>query len=106
MIVSGEANINMPVTGLTVAGFTQPTVARTLLEMPPAIEKGLVQRFLWIIPKPSFAQFSSLESANKDFTDYLGEYIKLCPREGVIINLTYKAKAVYTACLKEKVHYN
>lgn len=75
MIVSGEANFNMLVTGLTVAGFTQPTVARTLLEMPPAIEKGLVQRFLWIIPKPSFAPFSSLESANKDFTDYLGEYI-------------------------------
>lgn len=48
MIVSGEANFNMPGTGLTVAGFTQPTVARTLLEMPPAIEKGLVQRFLWI----------------------------------------------------------
>ena len=72
LIVSGEANFNMGLTGLTVAGFTQPTVARTLLEMTPAIEKGLVQRFLWIIPKPSFAPFSSLESANKDFSDYLG----------------------------------
>ena len=65
--MSGEANFNMGLTGLTVAGFTQPTVARTLLEMTPAIEKGLVQRFLWIIPKPSFAPFSSLESANRFF---------------------------------------
>lgn len=62
----------MNYTALTVGGFTQPSVARNLLELQPAVEKGLVQRFLWIIPKPSFAPFSSLESANKPFSDLLG----------------------------------
>lgn len=62
----------MNYTGLTVGGFTQPSVARNLLELQPAVEKELVQRFLWIIPKPSFAPFSSLESANKPFSDLLG----------------------------------
>ena len=72
-LVSGEANFSMSLTGLTVGGFTQPTVARNLLELQPAVEKGLVQRFLWIIPKPSFSPFSSLESANGEFSDLLGK---------------------------------
>lgn len=73
-IVSGDANFSMSITGLTVGGFTQPTVARSFLQLPQAIEKGLVQRFLWIIPKPSFSPFSSLESANRNFSDYLGKF--------------------------------
>ena len=72
--MSGDANFNMSITGLTVGGFTQPTVARNLLELPQAVEKGLVQRFLWIIPKPSFGTFASLQPAKKDFSDYLGMY--------------------------------
>ena len=56
-----------------MGGFTQPIVARNLIELPQAIEKGLIQRFLWIVPKPSYAPFESLEVPNKDFTEYLGK---------------------------------
>lgn len=70
--VSGEANFHMPKTGLTVGGFTQPRVATNLLELPQSSEKGLVQRFLWILPKPSYAAFASLEQVNQEFCDYLG----------------------------------
>ena len=70
--VSGEANFHMPKTGLTVGGFTQPSVAITLVELPQSSEKGLVQRFLWILPKPSYATFASLEQADESFCKYLG----------------------------------
>ena len=54
----------MEKTSLTIGGFTQPTVARSLIEMPSNIEKGLSTRFLWIFPKPSYANFSTLEPVN------------------------------------------
>ena len=59
-------------TALTVGGFTQPSVARTLIELPASIEKGLMPRFLWIFPKPSFARFSALELVEEGFSQYLG----------------------------------
>ena len=62
-------------TALTVGGFTQPSVAKALIELPASIEKGLTQRFLWICPKPSFATFDSLELIDNRFTEYLGEYM-------------------------------
>ena len=62
----------MPKTGLTVGGFTQPSVAISLLELPQSSEKGLVQRFLWILSKPSYAPFASLEQVDQEFRDYLG----------------------------------
>ena len=62
-------------TALTVGGFTQPTVARALIELPASIEKGLTQRFLWIFPKPSFAKFDSLELIEEEFSTYLGELL-------------------------------
>lgn len=70
--VSGEANFHMPKTGLTVGGFTQPSVAINLVELPQSFKKGLVQRFLWILPKPSYAAFASLEQADEIFCEYLG----------------------------------
>ena len=60
-------------TALTVGGFTQPSVARALIELPASIEKGLTPRFLWIFPKPSFAGFSTLEPVEEEFSHYLGE---------------------------------
>ena len=66
----------MECTGLTVGGFTQPTVARTLIEQPSSAEKGLCQRFLWIFPKPVFARFNSLEPVNSTFTEAIGEDTK------------------------------
>ena len=58
--------------GLTVGGFTQPAVARSLIELPSNIEKGLSTRFLWIFPKPCYAKFESLEPVNEDFSSALG----------------------------------
>lgn len=74
-IVSGDANFSMERTALTVGGFTQPSVARALIELPASIEKGLSQRFLWIFPKPSFAKFDSLELVEEKFSVYLGKRV-------------------------------
>ena len=54
---SGECNFTMSYTGLSVGRFMQLGVARGLFEYGPNIEKGLCQRFLWIIPKPSTTLF-------------------------------------------------
>ena len=70
--MSGEANFHMPKTGSTVGGFTQPSVATNLLELPQSSEKGLVQQFLWILPKLSYAAFASLEQVDQEFCDDLG----------------------------------
>ena len=42
----------MSETRLTVGGFTQPGVARALIDLPSNTDKGLSHRFLWIFPKP------------------------------------------------------
>jgi hypothetical protein len=59
----------MECTGLTVGGFTQPSVARTLIEQHGSSEKGLCQRFLWVFPRPVFAKFTSLEPVHPEFTE-------------------------------------
>lgn len=70
--VSGDANFHMEKTALTVGGFTQPNPARALIELPASIEKGLGQRFLWMFPPPSYANFSTLELVDEEFSEYLG----------------------------------
>lgn len=77
VLVSGDANFHMNQTGLTIGGFTQPTVAKALIENPQGIEKGLIQRFLWIVPKPSYSAFTSLEAADSSFYKYLGMDVKV-----------------------------
>jgi len=62
-------------TGLTLGGFTQPSVAANLVELPQSQEKGLAQRFLWIVPKPSYAKFGTLKPVNEEFCEYLGKKI-------------------------------
>lgn len=64
----------MELTSLTVGGFTQPTVARSLIESPSNIEKGLSTRFLWIFPEPCYAKFASLEPIDEQFTTALGTW--------------------------------
>ena len=70
--VSGEANFVMEQTSLTVGGFTQPAVARSLIELSSNIEKGLSTRFLWIFPQPCYAKFESLQPVEEAFTSALG----------------------------------
>ena len=72
IIVTGEANFSMQSTSLTVGGFNQPSVARSLIELPGNAEKGLSQRFLWIFPKPVYGQFGSLEPTDKNFKEKTG----------------------------------
>ncbi len=60
----------MDKTALTVGGFTQPSVARSLTA---SIEKGLTQRFLCIIPKTSVSKFETLELIDEAFESYLGK---------------------------------
>ena len=70
--MSGDSNFSMEQTNLVVGGFSQPSVARALIEFPGNTEKGFAQRFLWNFPKPSYAHFQSLESVDHKFTDQLG----------------------------------
>lgn len=70
--VSGDANFSMNMTALTIGGFTQPAVARNLIELQSSVEKGLSSRFLWFFPKPNYAHFESLEKVDESFTKLLG----------------------------------
>ena len=73
IIVTGEANFSMESTCLTVGGFSQPSVARSLIEQSGSAEIGLSQHFLWLFPQPSYCRFSTLEGVDKEFSDYLGK---------------------------------
>jgi len=63
-------------TALSVGGFTQPSVARTLIEQQSSAERGFCQRFLWIFPKPVFGKFKSLEPVKSDFNKAIGMFNK------------------------------
>ena len=52
---------------LSVGGFTQPGVAKSLIETPSNAEKGLSHRFLWMFPNPLFQKFSNLSAVDGDF---------------------------------------
>ena len=71
--VTGEANFCMEKTCLTVGGFSQPSVARTLIEQNTSAEVGLTQRFLWIFPRPTYSRFHTLQEVNEDFTRSIGK---------------------------------
>lgn len=78
ILVSGEANFAMTYTGLTVGGFTQPSVARTLIELQGNAEKGFSQRFLWCIPKPRIVRFEELQKVNSEFSTSVGKFGNFC----------------------------
>ena len=62
----------MSSTRLTIGGFTQPGVARNLIEMPSNSEKGLSHRFIWMFPKPLYGKFAMLENVDKNFSSKIG----------------------------------
>lgn len=76
--VSGDANFKMKDTRLTIGGFTQPGVARNIIDMPSNAEKGLSHRFVWLFPQPLYGKFDSLEEVNEDFNENIGEECVLC----------------------------
>ena len=57
----------MTSTSLTVGGFTQPGVARALIDIPSNSEKGLSHRFLWLFPNPLYEKFDTLGEVDNDF---------------------------------------
>ena len=61
-------------TSLIIGGFSQPGVARTLIEQSGSIETGLAQRFMWLFPKPSYAKFQDLEAVDEGFAKSLGKF--------------------------------
>ena len=73
--MSGEANFTMSATRLTIGGFTQPGVARNIIEMPSNSEKGLSHRFLWLFPKPIYGKFETLGIVNKEFSSEIGKCV-------------------------------
>ena len=65
--MSGEANFVMSSTNLTIGGFTQPGVARSLIELPANSEKGLSSHFLWFFPNPLYGKFANLGKVDETF---------------------------------------
>jgi hypothetical protein len=70
--VSGDANFSMQHTGMTLGGFIQPSVARALIEQAN-VEKGLCQRFLWVVPKPAIVNFDQLQKVDTSFVSTIGK---------------------------------
>lgn len=64
----------MPHTGITIGGFIQPNVARSLIELQANVEKGLCQRFLWLCPKASFVKFDQLQQIDDTFSTAVGTF--------------------------------
>ena len=52
--------VTMERTGIILGGFIQAGISRTIVEQPVNVEKGLCQRFLWLVPQPCFDQFDQL----------------------------------------------
>lgn len=66
--VSGDANFSMHHTGMTISGFIQPNVARSLIELQSNVEKSLCQHFLWLCPKVTFVKFDQLQEIDENFS--------------------------------------
>ena len=75
--VTGQANFSMDRTSLTVGGFTQPGVARAIIEPHTGAERGFSQRFLWIFPKPIFGHLRTLSDDEQESCQCLGEHPSL-----------------------------
>jgi len=58
---------------MTLGGFIQPSVARSLIELQSNVEKGLCQRFLWLFPQPTIVKFEQLQQVNADFVTTIGK---------------------------------
>ena len=75
MLVSEDANFTMNHIDLTVVGFTQISVAWKLIEISSNIEKGLFQRFFWLVPKPVMVSSDELQQVDRDFSAAVSKII-------------------------------
>jgi hypothetical protein len=86
--VTGDANFSMNVTSLTVGGFNQPAVARSLIELTGKAESGFSQRFLWLFPKPVYGKFHTYTNIDDDFIEKIvdllgGQWRRALPGRGM-----------------------
>ena len=65
----------MSSTMVTIGGFTQPGVARLIIEAPMNIDRGFSHRFMWFFPAPLYKNYDTLCEINQAFIDKLGTYI-------------------------------
>ena len=92
----------MSLTMLTVGGFTQPSVARSLIEQPSNSEKGLSSRFLWLFPNVVYGNFDDLGQVNLDFISKISMLLKqqlcllrICARLVCIDNMIILTRKVF-----------
>ena len=71
-IVTGQANVSVERTSLVVGGFTQPTVARGIIEGQAGAQRGFSQRFLWIFPKPVFGHLETITGDDQEESKIMG----------------------------------
>ena len=62
-------------TSLIVGGFTQPAVARSIIETQSGAQRGFCQRFLWIFPEPVFGHLETLTENETENVDNLGMWL-------------------------------
>lgn len=86
---------------LTVGRFTQPAVARPLIELSSNIENGLSSRVLWLFPEPCYSKFDTLEPVDEDFTRALGKYALISVFNAHQIAHNRPKKNIVTKTLKQ-----
>ena len=65
----------MSATNLTIGGFTQSGVAKSLIEKPSNSEKGLTPRIIWLFPCPLYEKFSSLGEIDSSFVENISKWL-------------------------------
>ena len=93
----GDANFSMKTTSLTVGGFNQLAVARSLIELPGNAEKDLSQWFLRLFPQPVYGNFESLGTIDTVLTGKIGTY-NILSLESTIIwcNTLYRHRSKFS----------
>ena len=79
LLVNGDANFTMEKTNLVVAGFSQPSVSRALIEFVGNTEKGLSQRFFLNHPMPTLQPWNlSMKFSQNKLVQYMYIHGYIC----------------------------
>lgn len=107
-LVRGDANFIMSLTMLTVGGFTQPSVARSLIEQPSNSEKGLSSRFLWFFPNVLYGTFDDLGQVNPEFINKLSMSLRQYKLSCLFVygNLSAYALIACLLCARKSMYMN
>ena len=72
----------MSSTQLTVGGFTQPRVARGLIEMPANAEKGILTSIPLVFPEFTVCRLFKPRKVDRDFFQKISKYTIRCSTAG------------------------